>query len=52
MFEILAKFEEQSNKLHELREKLKKYETWDADVDKYELCDVGHNQTVYRLKQP
>ncbi len=35
MFEILTKFEEQSNELNELREKLKKYETWDPDVDKY-----------------
>ncbi len=52
MFEILTKFEEQSNELNELREKLKKYETWDPDVDKYVLTDLGHNQRVYRLKQP
>jgi hypothetical protein len=52
MLEILAKFEEQSTQISELREKIKQYDTWDANVDKYELVDIGCNMTVYRLKQP
>jgi hypothetical protein len=52
MFAILDRFEEQSTELSELREKLKRYETWDVDVTKYELVDLSHNRIVYRLINP
>jgi hypothetical protein len=48
----MAKFEAQTDEIHELRAKLKEKEDWEMTAAKHVLHRTEHETFVYKLKEP
>jgi hypothetical protein len=52
LFDIRDKFEEQAQRLQELRERLEQYDDFETNAPKYQLDQTMWGVLAYRLKDP